>query len=38
MPALTTLDRTRHETHVCAMCDCLTEGCDGVICHGLDAD
>jgi hypothetical protein len=22
----------------CAMCECRFEGCDGFICHGLDAD
>jgi hypothetical protein len=22
----------------CEICHCLDEGCDGTICHGLDAD
>ncbi len=23
---------------VCAVCHCVDEGCDGTVCHGLDAD
>jgi len=26
------------ETEMCAVCHCTDEGCDGTICHGLDAD
>jgi hypothetical protein len=22
----------------CAVCHCTDEGCDGTVCHGLDAD
>jgi len=22
----------------CAVCHCTGEGCDGTVCHGLDAD
>jgi hypothetical protein len=22
----------------CAVCHCTSEGCDGTVCHGLDAD
>jgi hypothetical protein len=23
---------------ICQMCDCAGDGCDGTVCHGLDAD
>lgn len=45
MSALTYLEpwTTTPTTHpvnryACAMCECRFEGCDGFICHGLDAD
>lgn len=39
MLAQLVLDPTRPDVICrCEMCDCLSDGCDGTICHGLDAD
>jgi hypothetical protein len=28
----------RCQDELCAVCHCTDEGCDGTVCHGLDAD
>ncbi len=39
MPAQLLLESTRPDAIChCEMCDCLSEGCDGTVCHGYDAD
>lgn len=38
MPALVTLDQNLMDLTHCEMCDCRSEGCDGFVCHGFDAD
>lgn len=33
-----TTTTTTCEAELCAVCHCTDEGCDGTVCHGLDAD
>lgn len=39
MPTLTPAAETSTECDTfCTFCHCEGEGCDGIVCHGLDAD
>jgi hypothetical protein len=33
-----TVTGSQCETEMCLVCHCTDEGCDGTVCHGLDAD
>lgn len=35
--AMTATTKTCEE-QLCSVCHCTGEGCDGTVCHGLDAD
>jgi hypothetical protein len=34
----TTAAKRDCDSDICDVCHCVGEGCDGTVCHGLDAD